>query len=245
MGRRSLGTAPRPFGATMSSVMTGKSVAIAGATGVVGTRALRHLLAREDVGLVVALGRRAPPVAHEKLVSKIVDVGNAAAMALEIPDGVAIAVCCLGTTMKQAGSKEAFRAVDRDAVVAFGEAALSKGARRFLLVSAVGASARSRSFYLRTKGEAEEALARLGYPQLTILRPSFIDDQGTRGDFRLAERLGLPVARAVFSVLGRRARRLAPIPADVIAKALVRLAFDETAERARSVESEELHAVGA
>jgi uncharacterized protein YbjT (DUF2867 family) len=220
------------------------AVVITGASGVVGARALRHLLAHEEVGRVVALGRRALPVVHEKLASKVVDLQSASAMALEIPAGVAVALCCLGTTMKKAGSAEAFRAVDRDAVVAFAEAALSKGARRFLLVSALGANARSRSFYLRTKGEAEEALARLGYEQVTVLRPSFIDDEGARSEYRLAERFGLPFARAVFSVVGKTSR-YAPIPADAVGKALVRLAFEGTTEQLRIVESEELHRLGA
>lgn len=217
------------------------TVAIAGATGVVGARALQRLLAREDVGRVVAVGRRVLPAADAKLVSRVADLGSAAAIASELPHGVDVAVCCLGTTMKRAGSREAFRAVDRDAVVAFGEAALSRGARRFVLVSAVGADPRSRSFYLRTKGEAEEALGRLGYAQLTVVRPSFIDDEGARREFRLGERVGLPIARAVFSVLGRT-RRYAPVTADAVARAVVRLALDDTtAERVRYVESEELH----
>jgi len=220
-----------------------KVVAVAGGSGVVGARALPHLLAREDVGRVVAVGRRPLGMVHEKLVSKVADLRSAAAIEDALPDRLDVALCSLGTTMKQAGSKEAFRAVDHDAVVAFGAAARERGARRFLIVSAAGADVRSRNFYLRTKGEAEDALARLGYEQLTVLRPSFIDDQGTRREFRLAERVALPVARAVFSVLGRRSR-YAPIPAEVVAKALVRLAFDEAGVRVRIVESERLHALG-
>lgn len=220
-----------------------KTVVITGASGVVGSRVLHHLLAREDVGRVIALGRRGLSVEHERVVSKVVDLGSREAMAGEIPEEVSVAICCLGTTMKQAGSKQAFRAVDHDAVVRFGEAALAKGVQRFVVVSSVGADARSRNFYLRTKGEMERALERLGYPQLTVLRPSFIDDQGARSEYRPAERLLLPVTRAVFGVLGQT-RRHAPITADTIAKALVRLTFDETSERIRALESDELHALG-
>jgi len=217
-----------------------KNVVIAGASGVVGTRALHQLVARDDVSRVVALGRRLLPVQHEKLVSRVADLQSKTAIASEIPDGTAVAICCLGTTLKKAGSKEAFRAVDRDAVVAFAEAARARGAKRFVLVSSIGADPRARSFYLRTKGETEEALARLGYPQLTVLRPSFIDDEGTRVEYRPLERLTLPIARFVFAVVGRTSR-YAPVSADVIGKAVVRLAFDETAERVRVVESDSLH----
>jgi uncharacterized protein YbjT (DUF2867 family) len=219
------------------------SVVIAGASGVVGTRVLHHLLRREDVGRVIAVGRRVLSIQHEKLASKVVDLQNKTAIAAAIPEGIAAAFCCLGTTIKQARSRDAFRAVDYGAVLSFGEAALERGARRFLLVSAVGANAKSANFYQRTKGEAEAALARLGYPQLTILRPSLIDDQGTRRDYRAGERWLLPVARVVFAVAGRT-RRYAPISADVIAKAMVRLAFDNTTDPVRSVESDELHRLG-
>ena len=219
------------------------TVVIAGASGVVGARVLHHLLRSDDVGRVIAVGRRALPLQHAKLVSKVVDLQNTTAVAAEIPEGTAVAFCCLGTTMKRAGSKEAFRAVDHDAVVAFAQAALGKGARRFLLISSVGARAGSANFYQRTKGEVEDALARLGYPQLTILRPSLIDDEGARPDYRAGERLMLPLARIVFAVAGRT-RRYAPISADVIAKAMVRLSFDNTTDRVRRVESDELHRLG-
>lgn len=220
-----------------------KNITIAGASGVVGSRVLEQLLACDEVGRVVALGRRPLPVQHAKLVSKVVDLQSSTALARESPSDAAIAICCLGTTMKQAGSRPAFRAVDHDAVLAFGEAALRQGAQRFLLVSALGANPRSRNFYLKTKGEAEEALARLGFSQLTVLRPSFIDDQGARTDYRPAERIGLPISRALFSILGKTGR-YAPIRAEVIAQALVRLAFDETTERVRIIESDQLHALG-
>ena len=219
------------------------NVVIAGASGVVGRRALHYLLEFDDVGGVVALGRRTLPTQHDKLVSRVVDLRNKTATAAEIADGTAVAICCLGTTLNTAGSKEAFRAVDHDAVVTFAEAAREKGAQRFVLVSAVGANPRARNFYLRTKGETEEALARLDFAQLTVLRPSFIDDQGAREEYRPLERVTLPIARAVFALIGT-SRRYAPVSADTIGKAVVRLAFDDTLERVRVVESEALHAIG-
>ena len=216
------------------------SVAIVGGSGVVGSRAVHHLLARGDVARLVSLGRRPAPLQHAKLVSRVVDLQSSAALAAELPDDLGVALSCLGTTMKQAGSKAAFRSVDYSAVLAFGEAARGKGARRFLLVSALGANSRSGNFYLQTKGQAEGALAQLGFPQLTILRPSLIDDEGARAEHRLGERLALPLSRALFSLVGKT-HRYAPISADAIARALVHLAFDETTERVRIVESDRLH----
>ena len=220
-----------------------KNVVIAGASGVVGARALHHLLASDNVTRVVAVGRRLLTLQHEKLVSRMVDLGSKAAITSAIPDANAVAICRLGTTLKRAGSQEAFRAVDYGAVVAFAEAARVKEAQRFVVVSSLGANPRAGNFYLRTKGESEEALARLGYPQLTVLRPSFIDDEGARDEDRPLERLALPIARCVFSIVGRTSR-YAPVSADVIGKAIVRLAFDNTTERVRIVESAALHALG-
>jgi uncharacterized protein YbjT (DUF2867 family) len=220
------------------------TVAIIGASGVVGSRVLEHLLAREDVGRVIALGRRVVPAQHAKLESRVVDLQSADAMAAELPDGVGVAISAIGTTLKNAGSQAAFRAVDHDAVLAFASAARSRGAQRFLLVSSIRASAGSGSFYLRTKGEVEDGLAQLGFPQLIVLRPSLIDDQGARPEHRFGERLALSLSRGLFSLIGKT-HRFAPIPADVIARALVRLAFDSSHERSRIIESDRLHELGA
>jgi uncharacterized protein YbjT (DUF2867 family) len=220
-----------------------KTVAIIGASGVVGSRTLLELLARADVARVIALGRRPAPLQHERLSSRVVDLQSRAAIAAELPDGVAVAISCIGTTMKKAGSKEAFRAVDHDAVIAFGEAVFAKGVPRFLAVSGLGADARSSNFYLRTKGEADDGLSRLGFTQLTIVRPSLIDDDGTRPEMRIGERIALPITRAVFSIVGKT-HRYAPIRADVIARALVRLAFDDSTEAVRIVQSDRLHRLG-
>lgn len=221
-----------------------KQVVIAGASGVVGRRVLQELVEREDVAAMVALVRRPLAMAHAKVVSTPVSFARADTLGAAIPAGVDAAVCCLGTTMKRAGSKPAFRAVDHDAVIAFARAAHARGVRHFVLVSSIGADARSRSFYLRTKGEAEEGVRRLGFAQFTVVRPSLIDDEGTRGEFRLGEHTLLPVARLLFAILGRR-RRHAPIPATVLGRAVARLALDRNADGVRIIESEKLHALGA
>src|SRR5512133_3691386 len=165
------------------------TVAIAGASGLVGSRVLERLLDRQDVGRIIALGRRSLTVTDPRVVSVVTDLQSAEVMAKGVPNEVAVGICCLGTTMKQAGSKQAFRAVDRDAVLAFAQAVLTQGALRFVLVSSIGANPSAPSFYLRTKGEVESELAALGFQQLTVLRPSFIDDQGARTQYRPAERL--------------------------------------------------------
>ena len=220
------------------------TVIIAGASGVVGSRVLRSVLARLDVDRVVALGRRPLPVAHPKLDSVTTDLQDPHDIASSIPGGTMIAFCCLGTTLATAGSREAFRAVDLDAVMAFATAARERGVGHFLLVSSLGADRPRNNFYLQTKAAAEVAVAQVGFARLTILRPSFIDDHGTRPDHRPVERVMLPLARLIFRVIGRT-NRYAPISADVIARAMVRLAFHPRGEQVRIVESDALHALGA
>lgn len=220
------------------------AVAIIGASGVVGSRILSLLLAREDVSRVIALGRRPLPVQHAKLESRVVDLLKTERVAAELPEGLEIAISAIGTTIKSAGSQAAFRAIDHDAVLALARAARAKGVARFAVVSGLGANPRSRNFYLRTKGEMEQALGELGFADLVVLHPSLIDDQGTRPEHRLGERLALPVSRALFSIIGRT-HRYAPISADVIARALVRLVFERSQERLRVIESDALHALGA
>lgn len=212
-----------------------KTVAIAGASGVVGRQVLTRLLAHPAVASVVAVGRRPLEVTHPKLAARCVEFGAPAGIAAALPAGLDVAFCCLGTTIRQAGSQPAFQAVDRDAVEAFAAAARQCGARRFVLLSSIGADPQARNFYLRTKGEAEAAVRRIGFPQLTIVRPSLLDDEGTRGEFRLGERLLLPVLRAIFAVVGRN-HRYAPVRVSVLAERMIALAEDETAAAIRVVE---------
>ena len=220
-----------------------QTIVIAGASGVVGQRTLHHLLVSSEVQRVVAIGRRPLTIQNAKLSSEIVDLGDQADIAAHIPGGVSVAICALGTTIKQAGSQPAFRAIDHDAVLNFAEAAKEKGAQRFILVSSVGAKADSSNFYLRTKGEAEADLAKLGFVNLTILRPSLIEPQGARPEHRPGESLALPIAKFLFSILGKHSR-YAPITADALGRAITRLAFDQTAEHVRILEGQALHEVG-
>lgn len=215
------------------------TVLIAGASGVVGQRTLQRLLASEKVERVIAVGRRPLAVEDPKLISLVADLNQRADLLAKVQGRCDVAICALGTTIKQAGSKEAFRRVDHDAVVTFAEAALDRGAQRLLLVSSIGANAKSSTFYLRVKGETEADLAKLGFSNLTIVRPSFIDPQGTRPEHRRGEEIALPLAKAFFSVFARHTS-YAPITADAVARALTRLAFDPTTERLRILQGKPL-----
>lgn len=146
-----------------------RTVAIAGATGLVGRELLQGLLADDGVAAVHALVRRPLAIRHAKLIEHVVDFR--ALPALPPIDEVYLA---LGTTIKVAGSQEAFRAVDFDANLAVARAARAAGARRAGLVSAMGANARSGVFYNRVKGELEDVLTKEGFDALVIAQPSLL-----------------------------------------------------------------------
>lgn len=190
-------------------------VALAGATGLVGREILLGLLADPSVSAVHVFGRRALEAGDPKLTVHIVDFRRLPA--LPRVDEVFLA---LGTTIKVAGSEQAFRAVDYDANLAVAGAALAAGAKRAGLVSAMGANAKSGMFYTRVKGELEEALAALPFEGVVIARPSFLaGDRASLGQpVRSGEGFALAVSRRLGPLIPRNYRSVAA--ADV-AKALL------------------------
>lgn len=189
------------------------SAAVAGATGLVGGRVLALLLDDPAVTRVVAPTRRPLP-AHPKLDNPLFD--GKAWPALGALDE---AYSCLGTTMAKAGSEAAFRAVDLGLTRSFAAAAKAAGARRFGLVSALGADARSRFLYPRVKAEAEAAASAAGFPSVVVVRPSFL--LGERSEHRPAERLALAVFSVLDGVMAGPLRRWRAVTAADTAAALV------------------------
>ena len=173
---------------------------LAGASGLTGGRLLDYLLDDAAFTRVVAVGRRPLARRHAKLEAITADF--AALPALDGSD----AFCCLGTTMRKAGSAAAFRAVDHDHVLAFGRAAKAGGAERFYLVSSVGADAAARTFYLRVKGETEAAVAALGFPGLDVFRPGLLI--GPRAERRPVEALSQRLLPLIDPLLPSRFRTL-------------------------------------
>ena len=196
---------------------TGTHVAlVAGATGLVGQAILALLLADRRYSAVHVVGRRAPGVQHPKLQVHIsTSLTN---WACPVVDEVFIA---LGTTIKVAGSKAAFKAVDFEAVVAIASAAKAAGASRLAVVSAMGASARSGVFYNRVKGEMEAAVSALGFDAVVIARPSLL--AGDRGALKQPQRVAEKLSLVAFELF----KPLIPanyqsINASSVARAMVR-----------------------
>lgn len=197
-----------------------RTALLAGATGLVGSHVLQFLLADTNWSRVVTVGRRTTPQRYDKLEQRVLDLGAIEALG-DLPHADDV-FCCLGTTIKQAGSQQAFRRVDHDFVVGLARAGLRHGATQFLLVSAIGADPESRVFYSRVKGETETAVRRLPYRAIQIFRPSLL--LGERAEFRLGERIAMMAAPIMPLFLPGRLRRLRPIRAAGVARAMVRIA---------------------
>ena len=210
--------------------MSSKSVAIVGATGLVGTECVRQFADSREFARVVVLARRALPgaVARPHVETHLVDFERLDEAAERLR--VSHIVCALGTTIRKAGSQDRFRRVDHDYPLAVARLGLREGARHFLLVSAVGANARSRIFYNRVKGDVEGAIRALAYRSVTIVRPSLL--LGDRGEFRLGEAIG-----KLFAVV--TPRRYRPVHARAVAATLLRAAVEDQAG-IRVIESREI-----
>jgi uncharacterized protein YbjT (DUF2867 family) len=194
---------------------TGRVALVAGATGLVGRAVLAALLADRRYGAVHALGRKVPPGTHPKLQWHQIDFNHLSS--LPAADEVYIA---LGTTIKVAGSQQAFRAVDFDAVLAVAKAARASGATRLGVVSAMGANPRSGIFYNRVKGEMEDAVSALGYTSVVLARPSLIlgDREALGQPGRAGEGWALTLTRLLRPVLPANYRA---IEATQVAQALI------------------------
>ena len=170
----------------------GKTALVVGATGAVGREIVHGLCENENYDKIIVWARRELKFSHEKLETQIVNFSDVKNMPPREIDEI---FCALGTTMKQAGSREAFLRVDVDYVYAAAKWGKAAGVRRFALASSLGAKESSLSFYLRAKEQVERCASELGFDSLQIVRPPLI--LGERSDARPLERL----AAAVFKLL--------------------------------------------
>jgi uncharacterized protein YbjT (DUF2867 family) len=198
---------------------------LAGASGLVGSRLLRLLLACDAYSQVLALVRRPLGIASprlqereahlEKLNATLDDLAPSRRFQTELD-----VFCCLGSTIRTAGSREAFARVDRDYVIALGVWAAQAQARRLLVVSAMGANVASRVFYNRIKGEMEAGLRALPLRSLVLFRPGLLD--GVRTERRVAEQIALTLLRPVSPLLPKRLR---PVSSQCVATSLLEAAL--------------------
>jgi uncharacterized protein YbjT (DUF2867 family) len=196
-----------------------KSAIIFGATGLIGNFLLLHLLDDDRYGEVHVYGRKPVGFTHAKLEEHIIDFNRlddyrAAIKADEV-------FCCLGSTIKKAGTRENFRRVDFEWVRWCAVAAAENKVPAFIVVSSLGANAGSNNFYYRTKGEMEKAVSALNFEKYVIVRPSIL--LGSRNEFRPGEVLG-KIGMQVFSFL--LPKRIKPVHGETVARAMIVFAND-------------------
>ena len=211
-----------------------KNVLLAGGTGLIGSEVQQQLLEHSEIKVVHSLVRRPSGAAHEKLHEHVVNFDQL----LELKDlgEIDTVFCCLGTTMKKAGSREAFRKVDFDYPLALAKLAKAAGATTFVLVSSMGAHSRSSFFYSRVKGDVEEAIRKMHFRATIIVRPSLL--LGQRNEKRWGEDIG-KVFMQLIPYTGRL-KNYKPIYGRQVGKAMIKAA-EEFYEGLHILESGILH----
>jgi uncharacterized protein YbjT (DUF2867 family) len=220
--------------------MNTRSALVVGASGLVGRHLLGQLLADESYSRVIVLTRKSLGFEHPKLMECVVNFEQLEKHQNMIKGEDVF--CCLGTTIKTAGSQEAFRKVDFTYVVRTAALSQKNGARQFLVISSLGADVHSRIFYNRVKGEMEEAVAKIPFESVRIFRPSLL--LGDRRETRPAEAIGIFFVKALSALLligGMR--RYSAIHAGTVAKAMLRAAKQKP-DGLEIVESEQIHSLG-
>ncbi len=177
-------------------------IIILGSTGLVGSHILKLAISDNRIDSIVIPSRRPLIAANNKIKVPIVDYENLPKDALWWKADAIL--CALGTTMKIAGSKDRFIRVDRDYPLNAAELAFRHDTPSFVFNSAHSANSKSLIFYSRVKGQCEDALAKIGFKSLTIVRPGFID--GVRSDIRIGEKIGISLFKALAPILPKSIR---------------------------------------
>jgi len=194
-----------------------KVAMVAGGSGMVGSLLLQELAAAPDIARIYAITRRPLGLEDAKIANRIVQFDKVESQLKGLT--CQFAFCCVGTTIRDAGSQAEFRRVDVDAVLAYARAARAGQAQRFILVSSVGADRGSKNFYLRVKGETEAALEAMGFPALDILQPGLLT--GVRKDARPLEAIGRLMMPLVNPLLTGTRADYRGIPAQTVAQAMI------------------------
>ena len=208
---------------------------VAGATGLVGSHLVDILLKSPEYTKVISFVRSDSGVKHEKLDERIISFEEMKLLPHEEIDDV---FCCLGTTIKKAKTKHAFKKVDYEYPVQLGKLGKAHGAKQYLVISSIGANPGSPFFYSQVKGNLEHELKNLHYPSLHIFRPSLL--LGDRQEFRLGEKAGEIFSRAVRPVMVGRLKRYRSIPGKQVAYGMYRAAIGAFSQEVIIHESEQI-----
>lgn len=193
-----------------------RTALLAGSTGLIGGEVLKQLLDDDSYSNVYCLTRRPTGVTHPKLTESLIDFEKLADLQIPSVDDV---FCALGTTIKKAGSQDAFYRVDYHYVVELAKASSRCGSRQFMVVSSIMADPASKNFYLRVKGEMEQAVKQEGPPVVLIFRPSTL--VGERQEFRLGEKFGIALMKLAGPLLFGSFKKYRNIKAETVAQVMV------------------------
>ncbi len=203
--------------------MVSKKAVIFGASGLVGKNILHALIRDKRYSHITIFLRKSISTRHLKVKEIITDLHDVDTIRESLQcDEI---YCCLGSTIKKAGSEEAFKKVDFDLAVMVGELAVNKNIAHFLVVSSLGADANSSNFYLKTKGEMENALIQMNIPGLKIFRPSML--LGPRSESRPLESIGKVVMKSLSFLFIGRLKKYKAIEAKTVAAAMIAAANSE------------------
>lgn len=197
----------------------GKKAVVAGGTGLIGQFLLDQLEADPKFETVTAFARKKPNDNRSKVHWIAADFDDSQAL-LQAIKGADAVFCCLGTTIKKAGSQEAFRKVDHDYVLNLAKATKAAGCEKFLVVSAIGSDPKSRIFYSRVKGEMESAIRGLAIPDTAVFQPSMLE--GPREENRPGERIGIVLGKITAPLMIGGLKKYRIIHVRDVAKAMVR-----------------------
>lgn len=204
----------------MMATFQHKTALLLGATGMVGNYVLQELLSNEAYQKVVAFTRRPLSIRHHKLENFIIDFEKLPQYS-HLFEGDDLFLC-LGSTMKKAGSKEAFKKVDLDYPYQVAKMAKNQGVQQVLLCSSVGADIHSLFFYSQVKGALENELKKMNFPILHIFQPSLL--LGERSEKRTAEKMSIQISNVLDKYIGSLLGKYRPIEAEKVAKAMVAVA---------------------
>ena len=214
---------------------TMRSALVVGATGLVGSSLVKLLCESEEYAAVNVISRRPLDFTHPNLVVKLCEFDQIADKDIEFAHEV---FCCLGTTMKKAGSKQQFEKVDFEYPLTIAAIAKNRGVGHFIVISAMGANEKALAYYSQVKGKLEAGLIKMDFPRLSIVRPSLIT--GDRQEFRLGETIGDKVLKVLNPILIGPLKKLHSIPATQIALAMKVIALHGKEQKVAIYLSDEL-----
>lgn len=214
---------------------TMRSALVVGATGLVGSSLVKLLCDSEEYAAVNVISRRPLDFTHPKLAVKLCEFDQIAEKDIEFAHEV---FCCLGTTMKKAGSKQQFEKVDFEYPLTIAAIAKNRGVGHFIVISAMGANEKALAYYSQVKGKLEAELIKMDFPQLSIVRPSLIT--GNRQEFRLGETVGDKVLKVLNPILVGPLKKMHSIPAVQIALAMKVIALHGKKQKVAIYSSDEL-----